>query len=347
MNKGSHFVIGLRAVAIILILIDHFVFKKNIYTSQTFPYTFFRDGMNGIFFIFVTESYAATRALLNASRKYPNFSILKFYIKRYIWVLPTLYIYLLVIYYSGFFEDSYSFDSLIAGLGLSLNYAGKPYPDVIMHYWAFCAKETFIILFIPLIFLIGKNVSRIVLILIAVASIAVRMNIFYEANNPHYFDWWKYMETHLLLYMFAFGSLVALTQEMRFDFLFKKLKIHWLALLFLVIIGPYLESTLGTVYSWLYKSIAGSFCFAILVKYFSVNPQTIMPRLLSSRPLFYIGSIYYSFYVWQQLFTFGTLTPDFGTKEVVVYTLYSLGLGIGAYWLIERPLKRLGQKLKY
>lgn len=55
--KRYNFLFGLNFLAIVLIFIDHFVFKRNIYTNETFPYTFFRDGMNGIFILFATTGF--------------------------------------------------------------------------------------------------------------------------------------------------------------------------------------------------------------------------------------------------------------------------------------------------
>lgn len=94
--KRYNFIFGLKAIAVFLIIIDHFVFKKGIYTTDTFPITFFRDGMNGIFIFFITSSFFVTSKLMTM-QNVGNLSYWKFNISRVLKTVVLLYIYAFVI----------------------------------------------------------------------------------------------------------------------------------------------------------------------------------------------------------------------------------------------------------
>lgn len=347
MNNDPKFILGLRAFAIILIIIDHFVFKSGIYTSQTFPYTFLRDGMNGIFLIFVIESYAFTRGILKAKEQ-QSVSIFKFWLKRVIQYIPCLYLFLFFIHYSSYFPGYVSFESFLSGITLTFNYLGKPHNDIVMHLWAICGEQAFAFVFSPLIILLNRKRALKIFILIALISVFVRGYVFYSSPDTSVFNWWKYMENHLILFGSCFGVIVALTKDIEINFVFKKLKLHWIAISFLIILGPYCESIYGVPFAWLYKPITSTLSFAIVLKYISVYEESFLTRTFSIKPLVWVGTIYFSLYLWQQPFTFSMFHPNkHGVVDITLFVIYSFAAGLAAYFMFELPLKKISEKIKY
>lgn len=340
--KRYNFLFGLNFLAIVLIFIDHFVFKRNIYTNETFPYTFFRDGMNGIFILFATTGFWVTKKILwlKETNQYNpiKYGLLEL-LKRY----PVFFVYLSFVWYSGWF-DNVKPESIQSALFLTFNYTGSPHSDVIMHFWAFCAKENVIFLmFIPILSFFNRKISMIILLLIGCISFGVRADWFYSGNGQ--FDWYKYMQTHILLYCFTFSAALAMLEENQvIKKLFTKFKLGWFAILLMVIIGPYLESVMGVPYAWLYKSLVASIGFSLICAHCMYLPEGKLSRFLGNKIFMYAGGMYLSIYLWQQPYTFFFYNAQTPLNKIPLYVAYSLGLGIAAYVLVEFPLKKIVKK---
>lgn len=221
---------------------------------------------------------------------------------------------------------------------------GHPHPDVVMHFWAFCDEELAVFLIIiPIMFVFKRKTALNLFVLIALASIAIRFYTFYYLTDTSRFEWYTYMQTHLNLFGFCFGSIVALSEGHKlYDLFFSKLKIHWIAILMLLLIGPYFESTLGITYMWIYKPILSTFCFAIIVAYGLYNKDSFLDKIFGSRLLVYLGGMYYSLYIWQQPYTFSWFyVKDSGLDRLIIAVILSLITGLVGYYLLELPLKKL------
>lgn len=342
MNENQIKVIkGIWAVAIIQIIIDHYYFVNQIYTSQTFPYTFFRDGMNGIFLIFVSVSYYVSAEILNYKSKYKTPSMGVFYTKRLIYIIPSLYIYLILIKYSGLYGKYLSDKSVFSAMTFTFNYLGSPHHDVLMHFWAFCAEESFLFIFTPLLFVLSKKNSIIFFSALGVGSLLLRVHAFYGLEDQSKFDWYKYMQTHLHLYALCSGVLIALINR-KIGKIYTVCRLHWFAGVYLLLVGPYFEKVLGVGYMWLGKPIMSSLCLAVVVHYLLSNSENLISKLLSSKLMVSLGSIYFSLYIWQQPFTFDYFKQYRSVEGVLICTILSLFAGILAYFLIEKTTKKLG-----
>jgi peptidoglycan/LPS O-acetylase OafA/YrhL len=80
-----------------------------------------------------------------------------------------------------------------------------------------------------------------------------------------------------------------------------------------------------------------------------LNSRGTLSRALESRPLRYFGRISYSVYLWQELFFilhFHSASFPLGIlQRTPLRFAATLLLAMGSYYLIERPLIRLGHKL--
>jgi peptidoglycan/LPS O-acetylase OafA/YrhL len=346
-KKELGIVIGLRALAILLIITDHFFFMSNIYTTQTFPYTFFRDGMNGIFIIFICEAFVVTRSVMSIKESDVPFSLIKFYFKRALIITPSLYIYLLTVKYTGLFNMPVTDESFYSALTFMFNYVGKPHQNVLMHFWAFGAEETFLFFAVPIVVFFRRSLAVKIFTFIALFSIFARGITFYYFTDPSQFDWWTYMQTHLHLFGLSFGVIIALTKDsFKFNTVFSKFKVHWAALTVLILVSPYLETKFDVPYLWLYKPIFSCIGFAVLLRYFLTYPDSFLSKGLRVAPLFWVGKIYFSLYIWQQPFTFVLFEKNKTIEGIVTNVAMSFLIGTTAYYCVERSASKFANEIK-
>jgi hypothetical protein len=168
------------------------------------------------------------------------------------------------------------------------NYVGKPHQNVLMHFWAFGAEETFLFFAVPIIAFCKKELAVKIFSFLALFSMAARGITFYYFTDPSQFDWWTYMQTHLHLFGLSFGVIIALTKDsFKFNSVFLKFKVHWAALILLILVSPYLETKFDIPYLWLYKPIFSCMGFTVLLRYFLTYPDSFLSkgltRLFNSR----------------------------------------------------------------
>jgi peptidoglycan/LPS O-acetylase OafA/YrhL len=95
-------------------------------------------------------------------------------------------------------------------------------------------------------------------------------------------------------------------------------------------------------------SLIKAVVFPALILCTVISPESLIGRFLELEPLRWIGRLSYSIYIWQQLTEFRTTVPHspirimqhFPHNLVAVFLLASV-----SYYLVERPLNRLGHKL--
>lgn len=341
--KRYDFLLGLNFLAIFLIIIDHFVFKKQLYTHQTFPYTFFRDGMNGIFLLFVTTGFWVTKEVFYLKDN-KAFNPFKYSLVRFLKRFPIFAAYISYVWFSGLF-DNVTKESVLSAYTTTFNYLGGPHSDVLMHFWAFSAKENVVfLLFIPIFAFCNKKFSLLLMLLLGILSIYIRADWFYSGDVAK-FDWWKYIETHILLYCFTIPAIVALLEDNMFiKNLFLKFKLVWFAFILLIIIGPYLESKFVIPYAWVYKSIVATIGFSLICGHCMYKPDGLLSRFLSNRIFVIGGSMYVSVYLWQQPYTFYFFDVSSPLSIIPQYVGIGLAMGIGAYLILELPIRKLIKK---
>jgi len=335
-NRELQLILIIRAFAISLIIIDHLLLSHHTYTPESFPFTFFRDGINGVFIIFICESYLLTKYILHKDINKSLINCCLLIIKRILVVFPAIYIYLFFVYFSNIFQLQIEEHNFYSALSYAFNYIDKPHPVVYGHLWAIWTEETFFLFLTPIIFYFHRKKSIYLLSLIAISSIIARVLTFYFYLDPGVFNWPIYIETHLNLFGLCFGSLIALNEKRsELNFLFSRFKAHWICLVLLLIISPYFETIFGFQYQWLYKPILSCICLAILFNYV-INYKYSLT--LQSKSLIYFqwfGKIYFSVYIWQQLFIFNIYKKAPLLENLILSIIISLLVGTISFIIIE------------
>jgi peptidoglycan/LPS O-acetylase OafA/YrhL len=93
-------------------------------------------------------------------------------------------------------------------------------------------------------------------------------------------------------------------------------------------------------YQWL-PPLYESVCIAVLLAATSLNPMALGSRMLSLRPLMFLGTISYSLYVWQGPF----MAAVGGLSAVVILCVALPAVAVSSYYLIERPGIQAGRRI--
>lgn len=289
------FIDGLRAVAILLVLLFH----AGIH--------YFPSGFIGVDVFFVISGFLITSIIINSLGK-GNFSFARFYSRR-LWRLQPVFICLLVvttllaslycvpddlIQYGKSLRKTSLYVSNVFFSNLTTGYFapdGKQLP--LLHTWSLSIEwQCYLILPLAL-FLLSKRFAReklgkiIYWITLAALGIALYSS-FYDSAYTYYL-------LSSRIFEFLIGACVTFNNS-RLTFNKHFLNgLSLLALFSLVYIATLEKVSIGFPNAY---ALIVCFAAAILILAGNINPSTFAVRILSFRPLVFIGLISYSLYIW-------------------------------------------------
>jgi peptidoglycan/LPS O-acetylase OafA/YrhL len=333
---------GLRALAVLAVMIEHAAFG------------FLTGGYIGVDIFFVISGYLITSISLNEVRK-NEFSVINFYLKRLFRILPALLTFLVFWTILGYFIFPpsqyeqfgntavttllfYSNIDLMWQTGDYFGFEAAKHP--LLHTWSLSVEEQFYLLF-PFILALTikrKNIFPIVIITITILSlISATVALKNDQNSVFYLIQYRAWELGI-------GSILALFIHKRIlDIAATPLSIIALTAIGFVAIfytkqtpfpGPYaLPVVLGT---------------AVLIYY--GKKSAITHRILSTRPLVYIGKISYSLYLWHWP-PLVFIKTYFGTELTILHTLLAIAFSIImstlSYRFIESRIRQTKNKFTF
>jgi len=332
---------GLRAVAVIPVVLFHAGFS------------FFEGGFVGVDVFFVISGYLIT-SIIVAHQDTGSFSLLNFYKKRALRILPPLlFVCALSIPLSFMILPPHAlkdyFQSLISVATFTSNiffYIETDYFNdfsesaPLLHTWSLAVEEQFYIILPSLLLLlafVSKSIRFLVLLFVVILS-------FYSAQYFNEVD--ISFSFYMLLTRFwelGFGVLIALVPSgawiKRNDVLCDLFSVLGLALIFLSVYE--LDKTV------LFPGLAALpvVLGAALVIFFSEGGK-LVKSLLSNTLLVYIGLASYSIYLFHQpIFAFLRVSLiDFDNAFVKTVAIFSLsGFSYLSYRFIETPFRKLSK----
>jgi peptidoglycan/LPS O-acetylase OafA/YrhL len=328
---------GLRAIAVLSVLFFH----TNI--------PGFSGGYVGVDIFFVISGYLITSILLNAIQE-DSFSIAFFYERRIRRIFPALFpVIFFTVSVGAYLFDSDAFYHLgksviattlffsnILFLKESGYFDAPSLQKPLLHTWSLAVEEQFYIFFPLLLYIIhryGKGNYLIWLLILLVLSLSGSIYGVYNAPSAAF-----YLVTHRAWELIA-GSLFALQiiPKPKSTFGNNLLSICGF-LLILASIFLYTETTpfpgvaaivpiLGTI---------------MIIHSDSVLKPSVISRLLSIKPLVFIGLISYSLYLWHWPFVAFTkyyLTRPIDAFDKIFIILTSFALSIFSWKFIEKPFR--------
>ena len=334
---------GLRAIAIMLVIIWHITFGLN---CPSFIYTTSQHlelGNSGIQLFFVVSGFLITGLLLKEKAETGSIHLGRFYLKRLIKIFPVYFAYILVIAIlkvTGIAKIDVK-DFLAPVLFVS-NFFGSNW--LLAHSWTLSVEVQFYLI-LPLIFIF---LPRHYIFLIAVILL---YDLFYFFIRLHPASF-AFRGLFLALPPVIFGSILSLALYKNW---FKKIHavlmrpvFAFSLILSLIIFFPRLYHParfLRVPFDYIVSSL-----LMTIFLYYAVHCSTRnwVYKILNNRLIVYIGLISYGIYIWQQLFfapaPLFTLYPAWAVFPFNV--VLAISTGLLSYIFIEKPFLRLKAKLK-
>ncbi|WP_343222782.1 acyltransferase family protein [Mameliella sediminis] len=326
---------GLRTVAVLPVVIFHL-------GSPLFP-----GGYVGVDVFFVISGFLITSILLEDIEK-DRYSLLDFYKRRILRILPALSVVLLATFFlSGllFFEAERveTGKSIIAAAAFISNFyfwADAGYftapaeSKLLLHTWSLAVEEQFYIFFPPLLFAIAKFAQR-YMIQIVIGLIVLSLAgciVLTIKDQPTAF--------YLLpprAWELGIGSLLAILAQRQLAPKFEKGWIVGLFGLALTILPMVLLNRTSAFPGW--NAIAPVLGAALLIGWGQSGP---VGALLSSRLFVEIGKVSYSLYLWHWpviVFWKAHSGEHLSLTEMTFLAVLSIALAVASTYGIERPFR--------
>lgn len=281
---------GLRAIAIIAVLFFHVGFTQ------------FSGGFVGVDVFFVISGYLITKILVTDINN-NNYSIVDFYEKRIRRIMPALFVVIISVYMlSPLFlsPDDYQFlpKEILGTLLFSNNiisylksgyFAADAHQRPLLHTWSLGIEEQFYIILPIILYVLSRYAKKrlpVILIILWLTSLILSISITATHQSASFYllptRFWELCS----------GSIIACISDKRSDNKNVNTLLSVIGLVcILTPIFTYSDSTLFPGYMALPPVIG-----TVLVLVYS--QATLVGRILSLKPMRYLGSISYSLYLW-------------------------------------------------
>ena len=340
---GRHLALdGLRACAVAAVVVDHF---GGYYVDSAWErFAPLRDpGSTGVRVFFVLSGFLITGILADARARAAaqGHSCGRvwwaFVGRRALRIFPLAYLALAVAWFMGVPEmRAYPWVFLAYLTNLKAAIDGNPAGNmpVLQHFWSLAIEEHFY-LFWPLILLLvplGERVRTIVIVIALAVAARIHATAMLGPDTSYWLTWCR-------LDALAIGGLIALRQPRA-----GHVTIAAAAVLLISTLIPERTSLWVGVSELAAVLLSGAVVLAVA--------QGMGSRLLTWRPLVYLGTISYGIYVWHLMMPFffesaGIAIPDRGASLLALMTLPSLALAMLSWHLFERPINDLRRFVPY
>ncbi|GGJ92345.1 acyltransferase [Pseudomonas matsuisoli] len=327
---------GLRALAVLPVLAFHAGISG------------FSGGFAGVDVFFVISGYLITK-IISEEMKSGKFNFLDFYKRRSLRILPPLYIVILATLLLGYIFllpverhelaksalSSVLFSSNIFFWTTSGYFDGAAELAPLLHTWSLGVEEQFYIIF-PIVLLVAYRFFRSKLLLLVglmvVGSFALSVvGVIYKPKATFYLLPFRAWELGI-------GALIALSSIESSRYLGAKHVRTGLGLLGLSLIAfAYIYLDAGKAFPG-YNAIYPCLGAALIIL---AGRDSVSGRLLSVRPLVYVGLISYCLYLWHwPVVVYLNMVTDYSvlSKALIVISL-SFALAIASRHLIEIPFR--------
>lgn len=326
---------GLRAISVAIVICHHATFP----ILYRLPGGIFKNGGLGVDIFFAISGYLITYLLLHEKERYAQISLKQFYLRRAFRIFPPFYTFLLVIAaLSAMHRVSIpAYQIAISGCYL-WDYVRNPdaWPWLLGHTWSLAVEEQFYLLWPLAVALLRRETALKVAVGIIAASPLIRVLTY--AVMPGYRSLTGTM-FHCNADYLMVGCMLALMVDLdafpRVVAAIKTRTAFIAATVFLFFVAPYLGVRFrGPYLLTVGMTLQAIGCITVLA-YSVFNPESLWGKFLNLRPIQHIGTISYSIYLWQQLFT-GPFTRSPLLMLLAIFLCAEL-----SYWLIETPARKV------
>jgi len=305
-------------------------------------------GTLGVSVFFAISGILICSRLLDEETRYGRISLRAFYIRRGFRILPPALLFLAVaavLIATGVADATWP--RWLSALFFCRNFFPLLDPNgqswIIAHYWSLSLEEQFYFVFPAILIFAGKwRVQTMVAIISASFAWSAYAAYHLPALPPFRPD--------IALNVLFIPALAAiLLHRRKYGKLISSISRPWPVYLLLIFLfhSPQLSLRAGLSYhEHLYLQLTPLLMTGLVLST-ALHPGIWLSRFLELAPLRWIGRISYSLYLWQQLF----LTQHFAPSQTINWAYhYHLDWALTflcatlSYYLLERPLIRLGHK---
>jgi peptidoglycan/LPS O-acetylase OafA/YrhL len=339
---------GWRTVAILSVICFHDSVHRVGFFSTSFLHTY---GDFGVDLFFAISGILICSRLLEEERTTGRISLRGFYIRRFFRISPAAWTFLITYLLLAVVRLlPMDYGGVITGFLMVRNFWVHVAGDVprtwyTIHFWSLSVEEQFYLL-LPSLLLLGKNRRSVLLASLSFAFVLWVGIVMHFPSLQVPAVWIRTdMRLHALLIPAWFAVMLG-KQRM------KKFATQWLrpwVVLSLFVLAIIFLGSGGNKLLTLRALLAIPVGFPLIVISTMLHPGSLLTKLLETWPMRFVGRISYSLYLWQQLFFFNDHTPahwPFAVLQTFPFN-YSAAFAcaLGSYYLIEKPLIRIGYRL--
>lgn len=342
---------GLRCVAVTMVLVGHAQHMiEGGYTGAYAPLKLISDGRLGVLMFFVLSGFLITGILQAEWKATGAIRLVPFYAKRALRIWPAFYTYLVIVSllsFAGLLDIERKQVILaafhlwnyagIAGMG-AINTAHADGAWYLGHFWTLALEEQFYWFWPPVLFYILKRDNQRALVALIVGVPLVRIATYFAAPSLR-------GQLSMMLHTGIDPILVGCYVAMNKDALAKRVAaLPWGAAIptatvaLLVLVVPPLQDKLGGLWRATYGTTIEAAMVGFVIVVLISQKEFWFSRLLRTAPFVYVGTISFSLYLWQQLFTHPH-SPV--AHRFPLCILEALAAATVSYMLIEAPFLRL------
>jgi len=210
------------------------------------------------------------------------------------------------------------------------------------HYWSLAVEEHFYLVWPGLLLLCGSRRGLWAAIAIGF-GVAVwrRVALLAMIAHTHTVDSLYFVRTDFRIDAIMWGAALALL-------LARPGARAWLA----ANLTPLVSMAILALYLLIVRVFDGrptiweSIAVPLMIASTMLRPGSIAGRLLESAPMRWLGRLSYSLYLWELFFVFRGVPQTLGVAQRFPFNLVlTFACACGSYYLVERPLIRLGHRL--
>lgn len=350
MKNKSFYLSGLegwRAISILLVIFSHLASQFDVGLFYDFSLLLKKIkidthgfGRKGVQIFFCISGFLIFSRILVEIKKFGNFSIKEFFIRRFFRIFPPMYFFLLFYLILAIFGKGISIKETLASMGFlriwwPLDDTGWSWYTA--HIWSLCMEEYFYIglsLYVLSFSLRSlKLVSFLSLIVLIIFSLAV-----WRVPAIKYFEYQYYLKDFIEFKFMAAGVLAAFLRlsDHKINAFLKKYQLGFTSIMIAF-----------TLFNLPIESVLYPLVVALGILSTSMSVNKFLSPLLENRFCVFIGLISYSLYLWQQFWI-----PWFDSHIEEIRLLQTPPLSIifillsacFSYYFIEKPMIKFGRR---
>jgi peptidoglycan/LPS O-acetylase OafA/YrhL len=340
---------GWRGISILFVVVGHLITRRySPHPDVIIPSIAPVLSDWGVNIFFIISGFIITKLAFCELNRTGRFSIANFYTRRLYRIIPPLFVYLgSVILASNYALIAQLNSKTLTAAALVCNFR-EACGWFAGHTWTLAFEAQFYIIFPLLFVLVGRYVKQFFGTTFVVIVAFPHLRTLLHLGG----DWRAVAAFMPTLSFLCAGTVIAAYENEIERFSRKPYSIYiscasGLLLMSLLIVNSTFDLPLFGGLRYIQISLNNALlpvCLAWLIGS-SVHQSNLVTKILTMPPLLFLGTISYSLYLWQQLFT---AAPSlYISDSLLLISPLMLIVATASYYLVERPFIKLGKAVVY